>query len=57
MNVSKQQSNQPKSELVKPLTDTDKSPVVSIASQQILAPKRSKPNVMQSSSWMSITGK
>ena len=57
MNVGKQQSNQPKSDQVKPLTDTAKSPVVSVTSQQILAPKRSKPNVMQSSSWMSITGK
>jgi hypothetical protein len=57
MNVGKQQSNQPTPEQRKYLTDTTKAPVVSVASQQILAPKRSKPNVMQSSSWMSITGK
>jgi hypothetical protein len=57
MNASKQQSNPPKSEQGKSLTDTAKSRMVSAASQQILAPKRSKPNVMQSSSWMSITGK
>jgi len=57
MNASKQQSNQPKPEQGKPLTDTAKSPVLSAGSQQILAPKRSKPNVMQSSAWMSITGK
>lgn len=57
MKVSKQQSNPPKSEKGNPLSDTAKPPVVSVASQQILAPRRSKPNVMQSSSWMSITGK
>lgn len=57
MNVGKQQSAQTKPEQVKSLTETAKSPAVSGASQQILAPKKSKPNVMQSSSWMSITGK
>jgi len=57
MKVSKQQSNPPKSEHGKPLSDTANTPVVSVAPKEILAPRRSKPNVMQSSSWMSITGK
>lgn len=57
MNVDKQQSNQSESEQGKPVTEAAGSPVASVASQQILTPKSSKPNVMQSSSWMSITGK
>lgn len=57
MTVEKQQDKQLNAEQGKPLTGNAKPPVVSVASQQILAPKRSKPNVMQSSSWMSITGK
>jgi len=57
MNSSKEQSSQVKTERTKSPPETVKPEAVSGTTQQILAPKKSKPNVMQSSSWMSITGK